>query len=103
VDRLGRRGDIPTPGHYYGWDYAQLSFYRPSNATWQPSPFAKGVRFGQRGDIPVPGDYDADGVTDFALFRPSTGTWYIRGHASIRLGGRGVIPIAPPMRAASHN
>ena len=63
---------------YFGYGFADLTVWRPSNGTFYSTDGAgKSEQWGWPTDIPVIGDYDGDGMTDIAVWRPSTGTWYV--------------------------
>jgi uncharacterized delta-60 repeat protein len=67
-----------TPFDFDGDGKADVSVFRPSNATWylqrsQAGQFAQS--FGLATDKLAPADYDGDGKTDIAVFR--NGEWYI--------------------------
>lgn len=65
--------------------YSDISFYRPSNGTWNINGSTIGpttVYWGSSGDTLVPGDYDGDRKTDTALWRSSDQTWYIINSAT---------------------
>jgi uncharacterized delta-60 repeat protein len=75
----------PTPATRTAFDYdgdgkADVSVFRPSDATWYIDRSRDGfsaIRWGLANDVLVPADYDTDGRTDIAVYRPSTGYWYI--------------------------
>jgi hypothetical protein len=75
-------GQVQTVGNDYDGDgMADLTVFRPSEATWYTLLSATGTlkvqQWGLGDDRIVPADYDGDHVTDVAVFRPSNGTWYI--------------------------
>jgi uncharacterized delta-60 repeat protein len=69
-----------TPFDFDGDGRADISIYRPSDATWylmRSRDGFSGIRFGLSTDRITPADYDGDGKTDIAVYRPSDATWYI--------------------------
>lgn len=59
---------------------ADLSQFRPTNATWYLSQSQNGfasVGFGLSSDTITPSDFDGDNKTDIAVYRASTLTWYV--------------------------
>jgi hypothetical protein len=83
-------GQVPTIGNDYDGDgMADLTVFRPSEATWYTLLSATGTlkvqQWGLGDDRIVPADYDGDHVTDVAVFRPSNGTWYINQSQSSTL------------------
>ncbi len=71
----------PTANDFDGDGKADLSVFRPADATWYIyQSLTNSVRsepWGLLGDRIVPADYDGDAKTDVAVFRPSNATWYI--------------------------
>ena len=87
-----------TPFDFDGDGRADVSVFRPSNATWylqQSSGGFTGVQFGISGDRLVPADYDGDGRTDVAVNRD--GNWYLlrssQGFAAFNFGLASDIPV----------
>jgi len=71
-----------SPGDYDADGKADLTVFRPTEATWYSQlsgdHFTNGkTTFGASVDVPVPGDYDGDGKSDLAVFRPTTSTWLV--------------------------
>lgn len=74
---LGGAASRPTLMDFDGDGKADVSVFRPSDATWylnQSSNGLTGIRFGLATDRLAPADMDGDGRTDIALFRE--GVWY---------------------------
>jgi hypothetical protein len=92
------RSPVTSNFDYDGDSRADLSVFRPSNATWYIHPSNSGnfygVQFGLATDKLVPADYDSDGKTDIAVYR--AGTWYLRrsqlGLLAITFGEANDIP-----------
>ncbi len=77
---------------------ADVSVFRPSNATWylqQSSGGSTGVQFGISNDKLVPADYDGDGRTDVAVYRD--GNWYLlrssQGFTAFNFGLASDVPV----------
>ncbi|MET0754155.1 MAG: S8 family serine peptidase [Pyrinomonadaceae bacterium] len=73
---------VNTPFDFDGDGRADLSVFRPSNATWFINPSASSQsfyssQFGLATDKLAPADYDGDGKADVAVWRESTGVFYI--------------------------
>ncbi|MDQ2747875.1 MAG: FG-GAP-like repeat-containing protein [Acidobacteriota bacterium] len=87
-----------SPYDFDGDGRADVSVFRPSNATWYLLNSAtgfNGFQFGIAADKLVPADYDGDGKTDVAVFR--SGTWYLQrstmGFTGIQFGNADDIPV----------
>ena len=73
------RSPVTANFDYDGDSRADLSVFRPSNATWYINRNQGGfdaVQFGLATDKLTPSDYDGDGKTDVAVYR--SGIWYLR-------------------------
>lgn len=85
---------------YDGDRKADISVFRPSNATWYLQQSTNGfgaVQFGASTDTIAPADFDGDGKTDIAVWRPSTFTWWILNSSNgqsvnITFGSSGDMP-----------
>ncbi|MCY7375081.1 MAG: FG-GAP-like repeat-containing protein [Pyrinomonadaceae bacterium] len=98
IVRLLNDSATRTPFDFDGDGRADVSVFRPSNATWylqqSTSGFA-GSAFGLNTDKLVPADYDGDGKTDLAVYRG--GIWYIQrsslGFTGVTFGDGNDIPV----------
>ncbi len=79
-------------GDFEGNHAAELSVWRPTNATWYIKDLYN-TAWGTNGDIPVPGDYNGDRFGEPAVWRESNGTWYIKGVGNYLWGQSGDQPI----------
>lgn len=80
---------------------ADVSLFRPSDATWYLLQSTNGfgaVQFGVSTDTAVSADYDGDGKTDIAVYRASNGTWWILRSSNLsvvsaQFGSAGDMPV----------
>jgi hypothetical protein len=76
---------------YDGDAKADISIFRPSNATWYVQNSGNGSfainQFGSNGDLTTPADFDGDGKTDIGIWRSSNGTWFWLNSTNGTVGG----------------